>query len=375
MKRQTILWANIFFSLCLFSGVAFARPVSVSGAGLTITEAENDALRNAVEQAVGVLVDSETLVRNHVLLHDEIYTKSRGFITNYVVTERRETANGWQVSIDAEVDDNPNAPLMTELTRLGIIDVKLRNPKIAVYIPEYHIQSRIPDPAGETAVIHALVSAGFSNVIAAKPEVVASRASNRTGRLLSQMTIEDIKSVARFLEADILVIGEAFSDGVGDIGTYLPGRQQTRMQSCRARVEAKMYIAATGQIIAADGKYASGADISEAVASKKALAAAGQQMGDFMAKELIQLGAGNRQGLELIVDGRDFTEIQQVQAALGQIRGANDVQLAGYEAGQGRFALQYSGSPEKLFRELQSICSLRLSLETASYNTMKIRVE
>lgn len=375
MKKLSLLWAAILLSLCLLSGTASARSVSASGMGLTALEAENDALRSAVEQAVGVLVDSETLVRNHVLLRDEIYTKSRGFITNYVVTERRETASGWQVSIDAEVDDHPNAPLMTELTRLGIIDVKLRNPKIVVYIPEYHIQSRIPDPAGETAVIHALVSAGFSNVIAAKPEIVASRASNRAGRPFSQMTVEDIRAVARFLEADILVLGEAFSDGVGDIGAYLPGRQQTQMQSCRARVEAKMYIAATGQIIAADGKIASGADISEAVASKKALTAAGQQMGDFMAKELIQLGSGNRQGMEVIVDGRDFTEISQVQATLGQIRGANDVQLAGYEAGQGRFTLQYSGSPEKLFRELQSICSLSLSLETASYNTMKIRVE
>ena len=141
MKRYAVLWATVLLSLCLLSGIASARAVSVSGVGLTITEAENDALRNAVEQAVGVLVDSETLVRNNVLLRDEIYTKSRGFITNYTVKDQRKTINGWQVFIDAEVDDSPNAQLMTELTRLGIIDVKLRNPKIAVYIPEYHIQS------------------------------------------------------------------------------------------------------------------------------------------------------------------------------------------------------------------------------------------
>ena len=375
MKRYAVLWATVLLSLCLLSGIASARAVSVSGIGLTITEAENDALRNAVEQAVGVLVDSETLVRNNVLLLDEIYTKSRGFITNYTVKDQRKTVNGWQVFIDAEVDDSPNAQLMTELTRLGIIDVKLRNPKIAVYIPEYHIQSRIPDPAGETAVIHALVNAGFSNVIAAKPEVVASRASSRGNRPYSQMTIEDIKAVARFLEADILVIGEAFSDGVGDIGRYLPGHQQTGMRSCRARVEAKLYIAGTGQIIASDGKYASAADISEAIASKKALTSAGQQMGEFMAKELLQLGSGNRQGLEIIVDARDFTEINQVQIALGQVKGASDVQLAGYDAGQGRFNIQYGDAPERLFRELQAICSLRLMLESTSYNTRKIRVE
>ena len=373
MKKLIIIIGLI--TLFLLSGMAFARSVSVVGTGLTATEAENDALRNAVEQAVGVLVDSETLVRNHVLLRDEIYTKSRGFITNYSIKERRETMNGWQVFVDAEVDDSPNATLMTELTRLGIIDVKLRNPKIAVYIPEYHIQSRIPDPAGETAVINTLVHAGFSNVIAAKPEVVASRASTRGNRPYSQMTIEDIKSVARYLEADILVIGEAFSEGVGDIGRYLPDHQQTGMQACRARVEAKMYISGTGQIIAADGKYASGADISEAVASKKALSLAGQQMGEFMATELLNLGAGNRQGMEILVDGRDFTEINQVQSALEKIRGVSNVQLSSYESGQGKFILQYSGSPEQLFRELQSLCPLTLSLDSTAYNTAKLRVE
>lgn len=98
-------------------------------------------------------------------------------------------------------------------------------------------------------------------------------------------------------------------------------------------------------------------------------------MGEYMAKELLQFGAGNRQGLEIIVDARDFTEINQVQMALGQIKGASDVQLAGYDAGQGKFYIQYSGSPERLFRELQAICSLRLSLESTAYNTMKIRVE
>lgn len=374
MKKSLICLSIIVSLLCL-SGTVFARTVSVSGMGLTVAEAENDALRNAVEEAVGILIDSETLVRNHVLLQDEIYTKSRGFITNYTVRERRETASGWQVSIEADIDDSPNASLMAELTRLGIIDVKLRNPKIAVYVPEYHIQSRIPDPAGETAIINALLNSGFSNVIAAKPELVMSHAPGKANRPYTQMTIEDIQSVARFLEADILVLGEAFSEGVGDIGKYLPGHQQTRMQSCRARLEAKMYIAKTGQIIAADGKFASGTDISESIASKKALSSAGQQMGEFLAAELLNLGSGNRQGMEIHVNGRDFTEINLVQTALAKVKGVNDIQLSNYESGMGKITLHFSGSPERLFRELQGVCPLTLSLDSVTYNILHIRVE
>ena len=128
------------------SSLALAKNVSMTGMGVTAAEAENDALRNAVESAVGVLVDSQTLTEQNTVLHDQIYTQSRGFIRNYSVTDRRQFPDGWRVTVDADVDDSPNSRLMTELTRLGIIDNRLRNPKIAVYIPERHTRFSVPDP-------------------------------------------------------------------------------------------------------------------------------------------------------------------------------------------------------------------------------------
>ena len=46
-------------------------------------------LENAVEQAVGTMVDSTTLVKNNMLINDEIYTQSRGYITNYTILSKR----------------------------------------------------------------------------------------------------------------------------------------------------------------------------------------------------------------------------------------------------------------------------------------------
>ena len=162
MKKIFLLTVTIFL---MFIGSVSAKNVTVTGEGVTVSEAENEALRMAVENTLGVLVDSQTLVQNNITIRDQIYTQSRGFVTDYTVKERRQINGGWQVTIDAVVDDNPNSKLMSELTRLGIIDNKLRNPKIAVYVPEYHIKYRIPDPAGETAIVKALINAGFNNVI------------------------------------------------------------------------------------------------------------------------------------------------------------------------------------------------------------------
>ena len=365
----------LFLAAAIFAAFpAEAKRVTVTGTGATASDAESDALRLAVESAVGVLVDSETLVEKGTLINDKIYTNSRGFIRDYSVTGRNQDPDGsWSVTVNADVDESPDSKLMSELTRLGIIDTRLRNPKIAVYIPESHLQYRVPDPAGETAVIKALTGAGFTNVMAASP-VLQTASYGWASKGVSGINIEDLRAAANFFSADIVIMGEGFSEGVGDPGRWLPGMQRTNMQSCRARIEAKMYIAKTGQVIAADGKYASGLDISQAVASKKALSSAGEALGEYFIDEIMKFGAGNRQGMEITVIGSDFTKINAVQEALSHVRGVKGVQLASYESGRGVFRVQYSGSPQGLFSDLKKAVEYNIDLRESAYNTMTVQV-
>ena len=374
MKKRLLFLVLLLSLLC--SSIVMAKTVTVSGTGSTAPEAENDALRNAIENAVGVLIDSQTLVEKNVVLHDQIYSHSKGFIRNYTVLYKSQQGGMWTVKVEADVDDSPNSKLMTELTRLGIIDTKLRNPKIAVYIPETHIAYRVPDPAGETAVIKAFVDAGFTNMIAASPklQVINPNRFAWYSKPVVQVNIEDLRNAARFFEADIIIMGEAFSEGVGDVGRNLPGRQVTNALSCKARAEAKMYVAKTGQIIAADGKFAAGVDSSEAVASKKALAAAGKLLGEYFVEKLMESGSGNRQGFELIVKGSDFSKVNQVQNALGRVNGIKNVNLSSYDNGTATFSLIYSGAPTTLFKEIQAATDANLNLVSSAYNSMVISV-
>ena len=126
-KRVRKFLALVLMALAVLAATALAKNVTVTGTGSTPTEAENDALRMAVENTLGVLVDSNTLVEKNVVIQDQIYTQSRGFVTDYKVVERRELGGVWSVTIDAVVDDNPNSKLMSELARLGLINTQLRN--------------------------------------------------------------------------------------------------------------------------------------------------------------------------------------------------------------------------------------------------------
>ena len=361
MKKIAVL----ILTLIILTGVALAKNVTVTGMGETPSDAENDALRLAVEKTLGVLVDSETLVENAAVVRDRIYTQSRGFVTDYKVINRQRVQGVWEVTIDAVVDDQPNSKLMNELTRLGIIDNQLRNPKIAVYIPERHIQYRLPDSAGETAVVKALINSGFSNVTE-----VGSRL-NISNPL--KMTAAEMTQAANMFGVDIMIVGEAFSEGVGDPAQWTPGNQRSNMQACRARVEAKMFIVKTGQIIAADGKFGSGLDNSESIAAKKALANAGQQMGEYFVEQITGLYT-NRQSVEVIVIGAAFQKINQVQQAIGNVRGVKSCNLSSYEGGKAVFNVMYSGSPQNLFKEIQAATDADLNLISLNYNTLTIQV-
>ena len=363
MKRFSIL---IFIAVLIFSTSVFAKNVTVTGVGATPSEAENDALREAVSNTLGVLVDSNTLVEKNVVIQDQIFTQSRGFVTDYQVVNKQQMSTGeWQVTINAVVDDQPNSKLMNELTRLGIINTQLRNPKIAVYVPEQHLQGRIPDPAGETAIVKSLINAGFSQVTEVGSRLTVSNPL--------KMTAAEMTNAAKQFGVDIIIVGEAFSEGLGDAAQWLPGNQRSNMQACRARVEAKMFIVRTGQIIAADGKIASGMDVSQAVASKKALSTAGQQMGEYLVQQITGLYT-SQQNIEVVVYGAAFQKINLVQTAIGNVRGVKSCNLSSYEGGKAIFTVQYSGSPQSLFNAIQSSTTANIDLQSIYYNTLTIQV-
>lgn len=363
MKKLAVI---IFSALMIFCATASAKEVTVTGMGLTPSDAENDALRAAVENTVGVLVDSETLVEKSVLISDHIYTQSRGFVNDYTVLAREQMSNGgWRVTIHAVVDDQPNSRLMNELTRLGIINVQLRNPKIAVYVPEQHLNYSVGGAGGEIAIVKTLLNAGFSNVT----EVGAGLSYQNP----MSMNAEQLRQAAQIYGADIMIVGQSFSEGVGDVGNYLPGNQRTYMEACRARVEAKMFIVRTGQIIAADGMYGSAYDNSQAVAAKKALASAGEQMGNYFVEQITGMYT-SRQGLEVVVIAPDFSKVNMVQSALGKVSRVKNVNLSTYENGRAVFTMQYGGSPQTLFNELRTLTTADLTLQSLAYNTLTIYV-
>ncbi len=348
--------------------VASAQQVTATGYGSTAAEAENDALRVAVENVVGTLLDAQTIVDKNTVLQDEIYTSSRGFIRHYDVLRTQQTAAGaWSVTVAADVDSEPDSKLMDALTRERLIAVNMRNAKIAVILEENSTDTRSASASGESAVVDSFLQAGFQNIV----DISNAR------KLYNQpyyMDASQLQRLAQSLRADILLVGRAYSDCSGDVGQFIGGRH-TGILSCQARIDAKMYIARTGQVLAAHSTEGAGADITAAAAAGKALTAAGNTMGEYMVQQLLDRYSGNRQQLELTVLANSLQEINAVKQALTSLQGVKNVTFNNYNNGRGVISLQYSGAPQTLFARLQQNMNYDLQLEESTFNTLTIAVK
>ncbi|MBX9579359.1 MAG: hypothetical protein K2X87_03545 [Gemmataceae bacterium] len=78
--------------------------VVAEGAGRTAEEATKDALRNAVRQVVGAVVDAETVVKNDEVITDQVLTYSDGLVNTYTELSRKEEKGLVRVRIDARVE-------------------------------------------------------------------------------------------------------------------------------------------------------------------------------------------------------------------------------------------------------------------------------
>ena len=114
-KLSIILFVGLLSSLWLVPISGMAQEVKMITAqgqafmqardpAIARDEAIADGLRNAVKQAVGTMVDSETIVNNFQLISDKIYENTKGYVRNYKIDrEWKDEDNVINVMVIAEV--------------------------------------------------------------------------------------------------------------------------------------------------------------------------------------------------------------------------------------------------------------------------------
>lgn len=113
MKKKPTLFLllTLFFSCFVIQNNILAQTniseVEAKGIGTNKNDALQDALRNAIGQAAGVALASETKVENFMVIKDAIATNTKGYITSYEVIKETQLASSYEVIVKAKVSLDP----------------------------------------------------------------------------------------------------------------------------------------------------------------------------------------------------------------------------------------------------------------------------
>jgi len=176
----------------------------------------------------------------------------------------------------------PTAYLVLVICLLFWIEASAACPTVCVIIPEHVIirliPTPVPDPAVETAIIHAFLDYGLYVVDQTQVQLVryseddwAIRAADGDAAAIAYLS-------ERFA-ADILVVGEAFAELDERAGDLV-------LQAARARVELRAIETATGRILAAEALHTGGVDLTLETAAKRALQRGGERVAPLLGQAL-----------------------------------------------------------------------------------------
>jgi len=198
-------------------------------------EAIIDARVRALEKAVGVLVDAETLVQNELLLSATVRNTSSGMITDYDVIEETSEGDLYRVRIQATVEETDLADrIRTDLTR---------NLTLVVQIEEEMDGEPIYDSLIESDLVEALINEGFDVRDREQIEALRSRDSE-LARIHGD--IEEAQIIGLRFLSNLVVKGTAQTSVHENKTEYAP---DISIPSAHARVTCRMVEVETGKII------------------------------------------------------------------------------------------------------------------------------
>lgn len=155
-------FAILILMLMIFSTCS-AKTVQVTGHGSTEKSAIHNAMRMAIEQEVGAIINSKTFVKNQQVITDEIKADSEGFISSYEIISKSLENGIYFVTIRADVNSSAvETRLMSRLQKKSVIDINADSPRIAVLA--YDSAGREYSEV-ENEILSALQRQGFTRIV------------------------------------------------------------------------------------------------------------------------------------------------------------------------------------------------------------------
>lgn len=364
-------WKSLFviLGMVLFllasGGLSLAQPVTVTGSGMNQSEALRDAMRLAVEQTLGALVSAETLVKNAAVLEDTVYAKSQGYVKSYEILRTEERDGEVFVTASVEVDAQPGSELMQLLATLN-------DPRIVVWIQEKNSDNYKDGKVCENRIVQSLLDAGFKRVLDARQALAGNSAFEKNTDLGKDT--KALAALAKEAGADYLVVGSANVNVSAEVTQMLGYTGASGMYSFQGVLDARLYKADTGVVIAATSTKGVALELTAAQGTYSALTEASQQMAEYLLGKLKGYAAMAVKSVQISVKATGYAEVEALKRALSRVPGVNSVYLRTYQDGIALLDVDYSKSAQNLWRDLERSVDVNVMLQSATENRLDLAV-
>ena len=368
--KKIITVLTVFAVVVFIPLVAVAANKTVEAQGESMSSKEDairQAMRMAVEQAVGVFVHSETEVENFELKKDKILSRSQGYVTRYTLLKEEKVDDVTKVAIRATVSLDK---IKDDLLAMKILLDSMERPKVMILIKEQLLsaesaKTEMDMRIAETEMSSLLVDKGFDLVDKAQLEAVKNLDQRR--QALAGNTVA-AKSLGLSLGAQYVILGKAAAQ---DSGEAYPG---TGLRSIQASLQTKVIQTQTGLVLGSVVKTGVAAHISPLTGATKALQEAVHKAVDQYLVDAItrsfQDYLNNGAPMKLHVTGvTSFGQYKQITSGIDALEKVVSSKKEGWNKAGGLLVLdmRFKGNSEELAELLDGKQLGEKSLEVVDF--------
>jgi hypothetical protein len=329
--------------LCLAGAVQAQDTITVRSTGLGVIssgdiakardDAVKDAIRNAVEQQTGMLVDSQTMVEMFSTLEDSIYARSTAYVLDYrVISEGYGSfENSYEVEVECTI---ARSMLQAKLEDLDVrlITALVGNPRIMIIIEEenmlegyhYYWYDSLDMGTTEMTLQEIFLDKDF-------PLVDAEQARRNIDRdmVKAALTGDPLAAAEIGLQygAEYVLTGKAVVKG-SDIVAY-DITAGSGMKSYQATCNIKVYETDTAALVASTSKSDKAAHTDDLTGGNEALRKAAKSAADVVIAQILKnwsLRAATGSTVHMTVYNADNATLTKLQTWLREnIRGVENI--------------------------------------------------
>jgi hypothetical protein len=337
-----------------------------------------DAQQRAVEQAIGILIDSQTQVENYQVISDKILSQTKGYIKRYNVSGETAEGNLLRVHINAEVS---LGKLSDDLSGIGILLGQMHKPRTMIMVAEQNVNKewiawwwgRRGQPADlsvvETTLMDRFSEKGFEMI---DHQVAAKEIKVTAAYEVQDLTAQQAKTLGNQADAEVVITGKAVSKIAGEIGGG--------MKSGQADLSVKAVRTDTGQVIASASTHAAAVHINELTAGNEALKKAATEAADQMIGKILALYSkevGGTRSINITVIGLNKNQFVRFKDVLRkEVRGIKDLHERSYSGTTAKISVDSKSSAQNLSDELtlKDFGTFTVEVTGSTANSLELRV-